>query len=292
MKNGNFQNILRVICKLCLPRRNSRTNLQHHCSHGLSKCDDPDTRHSHGSVSQPKLCARHRVPSLCGSETTSRLSGGRQYARSRSYASNNSEATSNADLDDLDESTNLFIKRRRDMRLKSGSFSSFRTSRSSRRLKSDRQSYADSLNNMNTLTLEVNSFKAMRTHKESTNRVHFHLNQSDDEAQPIEHPETQVELIEAPHYANLALDMLENLTDDSKSAKQLFKLDLPQEVQFDVDSSELDLTGDTEPLNDRSESAGELKLELSINLDNSDSTGKIGWDTYWDRLESNVLGNE
>ena len=75
-------------------------------------------------------------------------------------------------------------------------------------------------------------------------------------------------------------DAYHNLTDDTKAAIHAsYEPDLikPSAVGGSI-ATDFDL------------GSPDQDLETSSNLDTSDSRSKFGWDNYWDKLESNVLG--
>lgn len=91
-------------------------------------------------------------------------------------------------------------------------------------------------------------------------------------------------LKELPTYANKKIpkedEAFHNLTDDTKVAIHTsYEPDLPKSsADGDNIATDFDL------------GSPDQDMETSSNLDTSDSKSKFGWDNYWDKLESNVLG--
>lgn len=118
----------------------------------------------------PKLCPRHRVPSICSSETTS-ATGYRQRRpkRTRSYVS--SDVASSVDLNEF-KSSRSYSRRRKYFSLNEGSSS--KLEQNSRR----------SLKSFTKLNLQDTKLKNsdMFDFKSKPNRVHFHLHDGESES--------------------------------------------------------------------------------------------------------------
>ena len=103
-----------MTCNTCIPRVRSRSNSQSiqysvccHTNSGskLNQLKDGaslDGRVSKMNLYYPKLCARHRIPSICSSETSQyRMKKARRY---RSCMSNASDLASSVDLNEFKSS--------------------------------------------------------------------------------------------------------------------------------------------------------------------------------------------
>ena len=226
-----FINPKRVTCNLC-PR--SRTNSQSKgsiqfsvCYHGnggssskLSQLKDKPSHENKGGKSSdsssrtsrlstmyyPKLCARHRVPSICSSEATSQYM--RKSRRTTSYASNNSDLASSVDINEFKSKSARFYSRR-NTQSSSSIISTDNNKVSSRHLRVPSRSASGSTNESNIFKRNLSSFDKPYTddekqkqkllmvneqssmdvdivmrekstknksQRENGNRVHFHLN--------------------------------------------------------------------------------------------------------------------
>ena len=74
----------------------------------------------------------------------------------------------------------------------------------------------------------------------------------------------------------------ENLTDDTKVSIHPFKLMST--------SADKELNKKAISIEDLSKDVVDEEADLLSNMDTSDTKSKFGWDNYWDKLESNVLG--
>ncbi len=77
-------------------------------------------------------------------------------------------------------------------------------------------------------------------------------------------------------------EVFQNLTDDTKVA--IHSSYEPELIQLKSSAENANLQSDFDL------GSPNRDMETSSNLDTSDSKSKFGWDNYWDKLESNVLG--
>ena len=211
----------RVTCKLCLPksRRNSNGQVQnaqynacHHNESNLNFLENiSDSKSSLTSFKSHsmKLCARHRVPSVCGSESGR---GSLRKARSHSHISNRSDLASSTDLSEPNTQTSSqhFLNRRTRLSSLQNLRNALNTNTRSNRSKSFRSSNNNltnleanesSIQNKMLLIAAKNAASAValassnvsfqsnlqssirhKTHKDFPNRnVHFHLNKNEDD---------------------------------------------------------------------------------------------------------------
>ena len=286
-----YQYHTRVTCKLCVPNtqrisgnqnfqikfcyhannnKNNNMNNDHSTTYDDFASEHTDSVHNHNLLSYPKLCARHRVPSVCSSE------GVHNHKR---YRSRNTSSTGNqtADLNDFMSTSKLRSRRKRTFSRQSEHLDKINSTltnkqhRISNRKSSEKLSLEEeSLNN-----LKTNSESSVRVTKHS--KVHFHLNEEDAEEVKLT-PKEEVTITEIPldiqktgtvcvfKTSNSKTDyLISNLTDDIKSANQLSCLPKP--------------TTNLKSLN----------MSSSSSVNNEEA--KLGWDSYWDKLELNVLGN-
>ncbi len=287
-----YQYHTRVTCKLCVPSENisSSQNFQikfcyhanktnnsiknEHTTFDDFESEHTDSVHNHNMLSYPKLCARHRVPSVCSSE------GDHNHQRYRSRGTS-STGNQTADLNDFMSSSKLRSRRKRTFsRNHSEHLDKINSNFASKHRSSNRKSSEK-------LSLEEESLNNLKTNSESSHRsskhskVHFHLNEDDAEEAKIM-PKEEVSNLESPldsqktgtlcvfKKSNSKTDYsINNLTDDIKSANQLNCM--PKQ------------TTNTKSLN--------MSSSSSINNEEDSKSSKLGWDSYWDKLELNVLGN-
>lgn len=116
----------------------------------------------------PKLCPRHRVPSICSSETAS-ATGYRQRKpkRARSYVS--SDVASSVDLNEF-KSSKSYSRRRKYYSLNEGSTANFNPNKLGQKSRKSMKS----LEKLNVDDTKLNN-SDLFGYKSKPNRVHFHL---------------------------------------------------------------------------------------------------------------------
>ena len=147
------------------------------------------------NIYYPKMCARHRVPSICSSET-GQLQYKRKARRNRSYASNQSDLASSVDLNEF-KSCKSFARRK----AASSHLALFTESNSAgdrQELRSPKRNLSERLDNskqikFNNKIVENDSLNLTRSNNNSAsnnksakaqngNRVHFNLSDNEENA--------------------------------------------------------------------------------------------------------------
>jgi hypothetical protein len=299
-----YQYHTRVTCKLCLPsnnrrnkssssssqnfqikfcyhsnssNKNSNNNNNNNNSNGYDEetnDEHADHVHSHDLMtsSYPKLCARHRVPSVCSSDHKMAT------YRSRAGTSSNGNQTT-ADLNDFNSSSKLNSKRTRRKRTYSRNHAAEALIRANSSLVLSKQ---QRLKNKSSEKLELENDQDNRVNSESSSksnkthsRVHFHLSDN----------ETETKQVKKSSDTDLA-NKLEAYTSSDSTDHLLMLNDNSNNNNKKVNYSN-NLTDDIK-------SANQFNSGCSAKQDETDSkSSRIGWEdsAYWDKLELNVLGN-
>lgn len=283
-----YQYHTRVTCKLCVPRRLSKSNSNNQniqikiCCHSNANkmiCNDSESekngsigvhQHQH-TLSYPKLCARHRVPSVCSSE------GFYKY-KNRGNSSVGNQTT--ADLNEFSSTSKLRTRRKKTL-----SNSSRNQSESSFKLGTSKRNSSrnDKLNLDDEPTKLFDVSKPNKTHS----KVHFHLNTEEDMDETKLHHDNnrstdsliindnvKSDVIKKTNLNTDYSNTLRNLTDDIKTANQFNCSKKDNEFSMDKSNDTKLLDGST-----------------SSTITNEDDSKSSKLDSYWEKFESNVFGN-
>ena len=309
-----------MTCNTCIPRVRSRSNSQSiqysvccHTNSGnkLNQLKDGaslDGRVSRMNLYYPKLCARHRIPSICSSETSQyRMKKARRY---RSCMSNASDLASSVDLNEFKSSRSYTRKlstssSRTDVSLKASSSSKYlkvprRSSKvylpPTERLNIEEEKQKTKLVQANEdfVLLDVASpSKPVKTHKESLNKVHFHLNMTDDEDEDKKNDKISIQ---------------QESEQQSRKKPKSIDQEMVNKTPTVLSNSNILIENGNQIENERKnnrvimETPNDVKQIAQLNTDNvgainetkrnkpSMNEDKIEWDSYWDSLELNAVG--
>lgn len=360
MKNLIIIFIKRVTCKLCVPMSgmsvNSKGSLEgiqfNMCHHGsenlmikdriinedekMSSCDDKSSNNVTSLNSSrafsnpyvPKMCPRHRVPSICSSETGgpgSSLNGNQlrlRRRRNRSYVSNTSDVASSVDLNEYKSAKAYSYSRRR--KYDSYNEGSIADSDSTKRLsysksrksfKSfDRLSLENKNENMelnNKIQMLLNSQESIcktTTQPESnktsttTTRVHFHLNHQSDDENVSKENNSQVASNEPINYVSdsnkivntnfVLFNESRNEQDSSYNSQETGPI-VTEPDDDDEDEIKTSKLNKRRSNSDLSHLRSRKNLNSTSDMDDHDTNAigdSIEWESYFDSLELNAIG--
>jgi len=265
----------------------------------------------------PKLCARHRVPSVCSSEATSHY---RDKRKSRRTTSNGSDLASSVDANEFKSKSSRFYSKKnnnsngglkdtqestgrngsnKQMRLTSRtvSGSSNGSSRYGRYLSADDWSNQED-NKKNSKLFMVNEQNMCesdslvpaavpavkcRGSKENSNRVHFHLNPNPTLKSTDEEDECDNSIA---HKKDNQHQQFATVNNSSNENKNFSIKELPNETN---ESSSIKPVDD---LNGAKNGANNFKKTSRHPNNGSKDKNGMEWDNdaYWDNLELNAVG--
>ncbi|CAF0713096.1 unnamed protein product [Brachionus calyciflorus] len=271
-----YQYHSRVSCKLCNFGRNAGSSLTSGipysvCHHGsaiesLTKISNVDSTSDASRLSvnmYPKICPRHRVPSICSSETASMSSYRyRKPKRNRSYIS--SDVASSVDLNEY-KSSRSYTRRKKYNSLNEDSTASLKKL-SQKSKKSNRS--LDKLTNSDE-KLDKHEFKPKT-------KVHFHLNdESESDTENKDH-------IKSNENVNLVTEDNGKVQETSSMNKIIRNYSKNGKIQKIVSLDE-----DTNNNNNDICPPGQLRPEHNNGFKYTDN---LEWESYWDNLELNAIG--
>ena len=324
-----------------------------HCHHGYEQGHiDSSTEPTNYYSYYPKLCARHRVPSVCNSEGMGHYQMSRQSIRG-SHSRNSSgsqiavkDKTSTIDRHELKNTSSRFYRRKRRNTAAKNFTTSTRASFNSKRYGDERQdSFENECSAMSSLQHNFSNFIPEST-PQISNKVYFHLGDvdettvaDDDDDVLMNTPaasslETEQQLINFIKTANLtdneklsapkcnmsvlssassatlaavaSSSLLSAMSHDAKSSGFMFSnrsnssssssdesqsqanMTMDETIDSCVSSLKADTTCGEDEMDDDSLSKSNATALGGLN---SDDKTQLSWDSYWDGLESVVLGH-
>ena len=350
LTHDKFQYHTRVKCKLCLQsmgRHHSHGDKESesysHCHHAFEQGSHaPPTHETNFYSYYPKLCARHRVPSVCNSEALAIR--GHSRNSSTSQVAGVKDKTSSIDRHELKNTSSRFYRRkRRNMSSRNLATSTRATFNSKQRYADERQdSFENDCSAIASLQHNFSNFIPEST-PQISNKVYFHLGDvdetsvADDDDGLMDTPatsslETEQQLINFIKTANLtdteklsnapkcsmsvlssassatlaaaaSSSLLSAMSHEAQSSAFMFanrshssssSNDARSHADMDMDetnesSFKADTTcGEDDDLEDESLSKSD---SVALGCANSVDMTQLSWDSYWDGLESVVLGH-
>lgn len=258
----------------------------------------------------PKLCARHRVPSICSSETGGATSLNsaqfklRKSRRNRSYVSNTSDLASSVDLNEFKLSKSHSYSRRRKYFSESSNPNiqslnkkaiPLRPKRSNKSL--ERMNLLDKseeeINLEDKMKIFINSQDSnAKSQRETSNRVHFHLsNNTDDENDDSRDLNSKVA-------SNESINFISESNNDKMFTSSSNNMLIEPYNDFNIKGPIVteppdDNDNEYNPRsNDNIVHLSPISTPISMpNLNASNNSERpMEWDSYFDNLELNALG--